>query len=794
MLFLLFYLTIPVFLRFRFSLFSHVYWVGFSQDLFLTLGICLLIPISPFLTAGLGLFFHLYLLLDAWLMHHMHLRMKLCYLRHIRDLTSLYSSARKMGLFPFLAISTCLISVHILFLSQFSLNFPLWYIPFFLGSGIIAFIGTSQLGTQAYAVNNPLFQEMLNLQKHIKGKKSDTSPIPNSFHFSGPKLLNLENMKEPPHIIFLFLESFGQKATGTKSTPHYEKLKQEGFFFSRFYSNGTLTYRALLSALFGIPPGSSAEGLKPYVKVPFFGLPEILKRAGYQTSFQQSGSLCFDRQKDFLKPHFDELYDHHNISTSPCFGWGIDDEHLMHYSINWLENQKKPTFLTLFTISNHHPWLLPKHYNAPSFGFPPNHPQERFLQTIHYTDSCLGLFVDLLKEKQLSKKTILFILGDHGQPMGEHQDNFCNSRFLFEENVHIPLLILADGNITQPKEIDTLSSQVDLMPTIIDLLNLKLDLPHVGDSLLRENQDRTIFLQNPYSEGFMAARTGPWKWISGELYHLIQDPQEIHNIAALHPEIEEYLHQQSEQFFASIDAYYSQLSLKTTPLLDNVELDFSESLIFDQELINTAHEAIREIRLENCLLLTDYGITSLFQKCPYLERVYLKGITDLTDDLFEKGVPKNLQKLDLSSAHQISDTGLLLLLHACPNLSDLALNGRNLTSQGLKRIGPRLSHFKLFEGPNITEEAFLHFFQNSNHLRRLVLKDCPHLSDKVLSALQHHPLEQLWIHGESLITKEGAVCLKTPPLRSLVIESIALIKETGTKKKFFSKAIEHMSF
>ena len=97
-------------------------------------------------------------------------------------------------------------------------------------------------------------------------------------------------------------------------------------------------------------------------------------------------------------------------------GWGTYDEDLMRHTVDWLQKQQGPTFTTLFTISNHHPWIVPEHHQPPVFDLPLNSFLQRFLQTVHYTDYSLGLLVDLLKAKGLSKNTVLVIVGDHGQP------------------------------------------------------------------------------------------------------------------------------------------------------------------------------------------------------------------------------------------------------------------------------------------------------------------------------------------------------------------------------------------
>ena len=172
------------------------------------------------------------------------------------------------------------------------------------------------------------------------------------------------------------------------------------------------------------------------MNVPYVGLPQAMKQAGYTTAFFHNGSFSFDKQREFLKTHYDLLADRSEIENAPhyCTSWGSHDEYLMQYTVDWLEKQSSPAFTTLFTISNHHPWILPEHHVAPVFDSA-NLAHQRFLQTTHYSDHCLGLPMRISSEKKtLSKKTILVIVGDHSQPLGQH-NNFYSSRYLYEENV-----------------------------------------------------------------------------------------------------------------------------------------------------------------------------------------------------------------------------------------------------------------------------------------------------------------------------------------------------------------------
>ena len=181
-------------------------------------------------------------------------------------------------------------------------DISLLHVALTLGVAVIAAIGARLLPKNiAYGVNNLLFEEQMKL--FSKRKKTIESPIENyplwkkTSGFSATEQFEVKiDSGEKPHVMLIFLESFAASAVSKKATPNFDRLAQEGILFSNFYSNGTLTYRALIAGLFGIPPGNTTQGLLPYLNAPYAGLPQLMKQAGYQSAFFHNGSLSFDRQ------------------------------------------------------------------------------------------------------------------------------------------------------------------------------------------------------------------------------------------------------------------------------------------------------------------------------------------------------------------------------------------------------------------------------------------------------------------------------------------------------------------
>ncbi len=798
LLFLTLNLSVPLYLRLKQkSLPFYARGVGFLEDLFIVLELFLLASLSLELAALVGFLIHIVLLLDSMLFNQMQLKLRFSYLMHLRDAGSLYCSAKELGLKKWASGSFAILVLHCLgyFVAYRPFEVSLLDGAMTLGVGALAFLLTRRLPKKlSYGVENFFFHLQIFHRKEKLAGASLTFPL-ESFHlldenyplwrltkgFKGEKQFDL-NIEEKPHVIVLFLESFSSHAL-EKAAPNFNQLSQEGILFSNFYSNGTFTYRATLAGLFGTLGGDTAKGLGPYVNVPYVGLPQLMKQAGYSTAFFHNGSLSFDKQREFLKNHFDLLADRNEIEDSPntSTSWGAYDECLMRYTVNWLEKQKQPAFMTLFTISNHHPWILPEHYTAPE-----SLSDQRFLQTMHYSDHCLGLLLQQLREKNLSKKTVLVIVGDHSQPLGQHQGNFYYSRFLYEENVRVPLLIVADGRISEPKLIEDVGSHVDLLPTLMDLLHLQGVQHGCGRSLMRQTADSAAMLHNPYSEGFIGCRKGPWKWIEncltqeGELYDVAVDPHEKNNQAATFPDVATALQKITQDYFHTI--YGLHRNQKIIPETgerhssSEFNFDFSGKMITDEELIQLVSPNVEKLNLRDCLLITDASVAAILSTCNDLEELNLQGVTDVTFAFQVSS--ERLRILHISEA-AITDSNLEKLVTGCPNLSVLSLLGKNLTDRGIEALSRcrHLVRLKILQADNISEEALIGVLRNNPHLGHLVLQGCKNLSDRTLEALKAHPLELLWILDAPQLTDEGISYLSNLPIRFLTLEGCPLLTD-----------------
>jgi hypothetical protein len=656
-----------------------------------------------------------------------------------------------------------------------------------------------------------------------------------TFSFLGKKRFDVPlKSGEKPHLIFVFLESFRAKNVGCLgakigASPHFDRWAEKGFLFRNFHVNGLQTYRAFLAAYFGIHAHLRTVSLKPFCSLSLRGLPQILKEQGYHPAIIQSGDLSFDSIYPFFRTHgFETVYGCENIPVSSprSSSWGLDDEAMVRFAADWLQRQTSPAFLSLFTITNHHPWKKPLGWDFPVDPSLSSSYRD-FLQTFSYTDHCLGVFLDTLKKSGLLEQSILFIAGDHGQEIGERGGSFDVNHTLFEENIHVPLLILAEGR-GGGRVFDNAASFVDLPPTVCDLLRLQPVHHSLGNSLLRDIDSPAFFsLQMKTTEiGWLE---GKKKTIGKQLFDLEKDPEEkfpspsTSNLAS--------------SFFASVEAIFEKkawapksmqeipdriappkdtadeewLSLlhrnPPTPIVDLSacfkitdralleadpkragewhQLSLNDSpLVSDRSLhwIGENCPNLMFLNLSHCPLLSDEGLSTLLRGCKKLRYLWLEGVEELVD-FSPSDADFNLFGFSLREARRVRGKCLARLFLQSPSLYDWAASLESVEDADLFKMGEASKEcavMVLTHGREIHDTSFSRLLAAQPRLLTAALEDFPHLerpdfsSNKDLCCLSLSDCPRL---GDGFLDT-----LKDLPLRRLILRDCPLITPSGLRK------------
>jgi phosphoglycerol transferase MdoB-like AlkP superfamily enzyme len=345
------------------------------------------------------------------------------------------------------------------------------------------------------------------------------------------------------HVLLVILESAAAQylrpyGAAEDPMPHLTALAGEGLLFENAYT----TYPESIKGLFGLLCGRfPAMDTTPeqYEQVTTPSLAAVLRRHGYRTALFHSGRFRYLGMESVIRNRgFDVLEDAGHIGGNHNSSFGIDEPSTVRRLLAWVDGLPRGErfFATYIPIAGHHP------YETPEPGpFPDNEEIDRYRNALHYADASLGALLRGLRERGLEREALVVVVGDHGQAFGQHPGNVGHNLFLYEENVRVPLVVAAPGAVGGPARVKRVSSQVDLAPTVLDLLALPAPDDYQGRSLLGGGERVAPFFTD-YSLGLVGLRDGGWKFIHevgagrSKLYDLAADPAERHSVADQHPE------------------------------------------------------------------------------------------------------------------------------------------------------------------------------------------------------------------------------------------------------------------
>ncbi|HEX4844868.1 MAG TPA: LTA synthase family protein [Geothrix sp.] len=306
-----------------------------------------------------------------------------------------------------------------------------------------------------------------------------------------------ENVPNGHNLVFILLESWSRKyvdafgGRGYGATPNLDRLAAEGIQFRRFHSVGQRSINAIQAVLSGAPvlPGlpQLGAGLE---SSNVLQLGHAAVSHGYRTLFVKSSKRRSFRVDSIAhSAGFQEYYgaedmpmllDYKNPNSSH-FGW--DYETLMFLKAK-LDEGTGPFLGFTFTGTTH----VPYPDLGPKFSIRPHavDTENGFLNTLHYGDWSLGEFFKAAESEPWFDRTIFVMTAD--TTLGLFQSGEFSERF------EVPLVLYAP-KILKPGVVDTLGSQLDLLPTIYDLLGFQDPFTALGDSLFRKQCEVALFDQ-----------------------------------------------------------------------------------------------------------------------------------------------------------------------------------------------------------------------------------------------------------------------------------------------------------
>jgi choline-sulfatase len=345
-------------------------------------------------------------------------------------------------------------------------------------------------------------------------------------------------------------------------TPSIDSLTANGTLFFQTSSQIPITLPSHLSLLTSTYP--FANGIRENgERVPSGAvtLAEVLRSHGYSTAAFIGGYFLardfgLDQGFDFYDSPFGD-----QSKAADAVALKRPAADVLAAARKWLAGRGSasdaPFFLFVHLFDLHHPYNEPESFRA-------QYPASEYDAELAYTDSMLGEFWQFLKNQGLFLRSLIVLISDHGESLGEHGES-THGYFIYQSTLRVPLIIhwpegarWPDGAPPVPAHIDEPVGLIDVAPTIVQFLGLPQPGSFQGESLLgllsaggsplpREVYSESFYAHDKFGWAPQSAlRTGDFKYVDApeaELYDLARDPGEEHNLISGHPAVAQSLHE-----------------------------------------------------------------------------------------------------------------------------------------------------------------------------------------------------------------------------------------------------------
>jgi phosphoglycerol transferase MdoB-like AlkP superfamily enzyme len=209
-------------------------------------------------------------------------------------------------------------------------------------------------------------------------------------------------------------------------------------------------------------------------------LPSLNKSlSNYHSSYFFGGQLTYGNIKGYLLSQgFDVVKDESYYKHLPLAALGVHDEYMFIEFKEELKHLPEPFMSTLFTISSHSPFDFPAEHKL-SF----NSKEDKYVNSVAYTDKCLGDFMGSVKDENWYANTLFVIVADHS-----HKSPI-KRRFAQKESFKIPMLWYGEVLDINHKgaQWDKFASHIDITPTILSQMDINVDNDYFGGDIFGNN-------------------------------------------------------------------------------------------------------------------------------------------------------------------------------------------------------------------------------------------------------------------------------------------------------------------
>ena len=365
--------------------------------------------------------------------------------------------------------------------------------------------------------------------------------------------LTTQGWSKSPNVVLITIDTVRADRVGCYGyrqahTPNLDALAREGVLFRTAVASVPLTLPSHCSILTGTYP--TLHGVRDNLGYNLGGSPPtlaaLLKGNGYLTA-AFVGADVLNRQRG-LNRGFDTYSApfQRKMGRDNPIAFNLQDlqrpaEEVVGDALGWMAAQPshspKPFFVWIHLYDPHTPYDPPARFRALL--------RDPYDGEIAYADEAAGKFLQYLKDHSLYDSTLIVAASDHGESFGEHGE-YTHGYFIYDTTLLVPLIIKPPvGSAIAPRQIDAPVRTIDIAPTLLQLLGLVPPSTMQGSGLLSLMLGKAAALPTSvaYCETYYpnefgwsalrALRSGRFKYIDApkpELYDLVADPKEIHNL------------------------------------------------------------------------------------------------------------------------------------------------------------------------------------------------------------------------------------------------------------------------
>src|SRR5436309_9253721 len=367
-----------------------------------------------------------------------------------------------------------------------------------------------------------------------------------------------------PNIILITLDStradrMGFLGSHSALTPNLDSVARQGIIFEHAYAQAPLTVASHATILTGTYPQThqiSELGSPLAAGLPY--LPDLLHAHGYRTA-AFVGSVLLD-PRNGSAPGFDRGFDLYDAGFQQSSGGGGKQlverrgDQVVARATKWLSNNTRgPFFLWVHLYDPHAPY------------------GRSYDRAVAAADAALGKLIAVLRAQKLFEDSIMIVASDHGESLGAHGED-THGIFLYDETIHVPLLLKLPQNQMAGKRVKGRVRLVDVAPTVLEVAGVPVPSQMQGQSLLRIARTNPDADQAAYARSDFPQQAFGWSplesWRAGkylyirvpkpELYDLSSDPGATRNLAQTSKAIVATLASQLEAF----DSHFNNKSSK----------------------------------------------------------------------------------------------------------------------------------------------------------------------------------------------------------------------------------------